>query len=77
MYEIRDIVVFKENHEWVGCIGFIEEVKEVTRDGEKTFRLMIGVPAPEKGVAYIYAYPDEIERMENVIKYPYEINNED
>lgn len=77
MFEKRDIVVFRENHAWVGCIGFISEVKEIEKDGKKTFRLMIGVPAPEKGVAYIYAYPEEVERMANLIKYPYEINVED
>lgn len=72
MFEKNDIIVFRENHEWVGCIGFVEEIKEVTKDGEKTFRLMIGVSIPMQGVAYVYAYPEEVEKMENA-KYPYEI----
>ena len=34
---------------------------------------MIGVPAPKRGVAYIFATPDEVENLNCTVKYPYEV----
>ena len=78
MFELNDIVCFRENHKWVGCIGFVNEIKKVKdKDGNDTIRLMIGVPCPQKGVAYIFSTPDEVENMQCATKYPYEIGSED
>ena len=74
MFEIRDIVCFRENHKWVGCIGFVNEIKKVKdEEGKDTLRLMIGVPVPQKGVAYIFATPNEVENLMCAYKYPYVI----
>lgn len=74
-FTLNDIVVFKENHKWVGCIGFINEIKPIKdNNGNDTFKIMVGVPIPQKGVAYTYATPDEIEKT---IIYPYDIRSEE
>lgn len=76
MFEIGDIVCFRENHKWIGCIGFVNEIKNIkNEDGSSTLRLMIGVPEPMRGVAYIFATPDEVENLSCAIKYPYEIRS--
>lgn len=49
----NDIVQFNEKHEWCGCIGIINEIKGT--------RIMVGVPIPEQGIAYIYCKLEEIE----------------
>ena len=51
MFELNDIVCFRENHKWVGCIGFVHEIKKIKKeDGNYGLRLMIGVPVPMQGV---------------------------
>ena len=30
--KIGDVVQFNENHEWCGCFGIIEEIKEIIED---------------------------------------------
>jgi len=49
-FNINDVVQFTENHKWRGCFGFVHEIKPCGGD----FRLMIGVPIPEQGTAFIY-----------------------
>ena len=44
---------FNENHEWCGCIGYVKEIK-----GE---RIMVGIRIPNRGVAYIYCYSEDLE----------------
>lgn len=74
MFQINDIVVFRENHKWVGCIGFVNEIKKIRNaDGKEILRLMIGVPAPMQGVAYIFATQEDVENMQCAFPYPYEI----
>lgn len=74
MFEVGDIVCFRENHKWIGCIGFVNEVKKIYKnDNVYTLRLMIGVPSPMQGVAYIFATPDEVENLNCAVKYPYEV----
>lgn len=51
----NEVVQFNEKHKWCGCLGIVEEVKES--------RIMVGVPVPEKGTAYIFAQPEELERI--------------
>lgn len=50
------VVQFNENHEWQGCLGIIEEVKDCGSNG---IRYMVGVPAPLQGTAYIYVMEHE------------------
>lgn len=74
MFEIDDIVCFRENHKWIGCLGFVDEIKPITTDtGEKSYRLRIAVPVPQEGIAYIFATPDEVENLYCAQKYPYKI----
>ena len=49
----NDLVQFNEKHKWCGCIGIVDKVKET--------KLLIGIPIPEQGTAYIFATPDEVE----------------
>lgn len=60
MFKVNDAVVFTENHKWFACLGYIEEIK-----GE---RIMVGVPMPEQGTAYIYCKKEDIEYIG---KYPF------
>ena len=48
---LNDVVQFNENHDWCGCLGIIEEVKDC---GDDT-KYMIGVPVPQGGAAYIFS----------------------
>lgn len=78
MFQIGDVVCFRENHKWIGCLGFVNEIKKIKDEkGNDTLRLMIGVPAPMEGVAYIFATPDEVENLLCAFKYPYEIGSEE
>ena len=55
----NNVVQFNENHKWCGCFGFVEEVS-----AEK---IMVGVPVPEKGTAYIFAKENELEFIGNAV----------
>ena len=62
--EIGDVVQFNENHKWCGCLGIINEKKEIHNSelqGEKKndIRYMVSVPIPQKGAAYIYVMQSE------------------
>lgn len=50
-FRVNDVVQFVENHKWCGCLGIVTEAKDCGND----VRLMIGVPVPEQGVAYIFS----------------------
>lgn len=54
------VVQFNENHKWCGSLGIIREVKECGDD----MRIMVGVPAPMQGTAFIF-----VMASENVIEY--------
>lgn len=71
MFELGDIVCFKAKHKWAGCLGFVEKIKQIK--GEETM-IMVGVPIPMKGIAYIYVMPDEIENLNCAYMYPGEID---
>lgn len=76
MFELKDIVCFRENHKWVGSLGFINEIKPIKKeDGTDTLRLMIAIPVPMEGIAYIFALPEEVENMG--CKYPYDIRGDE
>ena len=36
MFELNDIVCFRENHKWIGCIGFVNEIKPITDSNGKS-----------------------------------------
>lgn len=55
----NDVVQFIENHKWCGCLGIVTEDKGTPHPR----RYMIGVPMPDKGIAYIYDSGDYIERV--------------
>ena len=68
--KVGDVVQFNENHKWCGCLGIIEEIKEVHNsllngEGANDIRFMIGVPMPQQGTAYTFALASEfaIERI--------------
>ena len=48
-----DVVQFNEKHKWCGCIGIITEVKQS--------RIMVGVPVPEQGTAWVFCKPEEVK----------------
>ena len=54
--EIGDVVQFNENHKWCGCLGIVNE-KKILEDGIK---IMVGVPIPQQGTAYIFVMNNEI-----------------
>lgn len=58
----RDLVVFKKNHKWTGCIGYIDEIK--------LNKILIAVPQINNGVAYIYVQQDDIMIIK---RYPEEL----
>ena len=61
----KDVVQFIEGHKWCGCLGIIEEVKELKND----IRYLVGVPMPLQGIAYIFVLKSEnaIERIGQAI----------
>ena len=52
-FEKNMVVQFNESHKWCGCLGIVREVKPS--------KIMVGVPVPVKGTAYIFCQPEEIE----------------
>lgn len=66
----KDVVQFIEGHKWCGCLGIIEEVKELKND----IRYLVGVPMPLQGIAYIFVLKSEnaIERIGQAILVPKE-----
>lgn len=59
-----DVVQFNENHKWCGCLGIINEIKEIhnnelNEDGNNDIRFMVGVPIPQQGTAFIYVLKSE------------------
>lgn len=53
----NDVVQFTENHKWCGCLGVITEDKGY----DHPRRYMVGVPIPEKSIAYIFDDGSNIE----------------
>ena len=63
---VGDVVQFNENHKWCGCLGIINEKKEIHNNelqGEENndIRYMVGIPIPMQGTAYIYTLQSEFE----------------
>lgn len=53
MIKLNDVVQFNKNHKWRGCLGIVKEVKNL--------RIMVGVPVPMQGTAYIFCKEEDIE----------------
>lgn len=51
-YCIDDVVQFNESHKWCGALGIVSEVSP---------RMMVGVPVPNQGTAYVFCKPEEVE----------------
>lgn len=62
MAEIQknDVVQFNERHKWCGSLGIVTKVAEVAND----ILYIVGVPIPEKGIAYI-----RVLDSENAVEY--------
>ena len=61
---IGDVVQFNENHKWQGCLGIINEKKEIHNselkgEGMNDIKYMVGVPIPQEGTAFIYVLQSE------------------
>ena len=59
MIKPNDVVQFTENHKWCGCLGIVSKDKGY----DHPRRYVIGVPLPEKGIAYIFDDGSNIERI--------------
>lgn len=55
MIQEGDVIQFNETHKWTGVLGIVEEINRE--------RILVGVPAPEQGTAYIYCKKENIERV--------------
>lgn len=51
----NDVVQFNECHKWCGSYGYIESIH-----GSK---IMVAVPVPEKGTAYIFCTERDLVRI--------------
>lgn len=60
--EINNVVQFNEKHKWCGCLGIVEECENG--------KIMVGVPVPEKGTAYIFTKESEIDYIGNAVLVP-------
>ena len=49
------VVQFNEKHKWCGCFGFVDEIK-----GD---RLLVGVPIPQQGTAYIFCTKNDVDNI--------------
>lgn len=56
-YSVNEVVQFTEDHKWCGCLGIVDEVRDLGND----VRYMVGVPMPEQGTAYIFSMESENE----------------
>ena len=84
--DLGDVVQFNENHKWRGCLGIIDEKKEIHNEefqgeGKNDIRYMIGVPMPQQGTAFIFVLQSEfaIEKIGQAVLVPRaneESNNE-
>ena len=51
-FEKNMVVQFNESHKWCGCLGIVSEVKPE--------KVMVGVPMPQNGTAYIFCKHDDV-----------------
>lgn len=73
MYQKNEVVQFTEDHQWCGCFGRIDEVKELPNGA---IRYLIGVPIPGGSETYIFSNESdhEFEFIGNAVMIPKENN---
>lgn len=59
-----DVVQFLEKHKWCGCLGIVDSITPS--------QMMVGVPVPMQGIAYIFAKMDEVEVIGHAVMIPKE-----
>ena len=64
-FDKYDVVQFNENHNWCGCIGYIEEIK--------SSKIMVGIKIPQRGIAYIFARKKDLEYIGRMVLVPNEV----
>jgi hypothetical protein len=69
MLKVNDVVQFIESHKWIGCFGFVAEVKPS--------KIMVGVPVPERGIAYVYCKETDVEVIGEAVLITKEESNND
>ena len=62
--QVGTVIQFNENHKWCGCLGIINEIKEIHNpelngEGNNDIRFMVGVPMPQQGTAFIFVLKSE------------------
>ena len=62
----NDVVQFTESHKWVGCFGYVTEIRAI----RGRMRYMIGVPLPMQGTAYIFDDGSGIEKVGTAVLVP-------
>lgn len=64
MIQEGDVIQFNETHKWTGILGIVGENKQE--------RIMVGVPIPQKGTAYIYC---KKKTLSELVKRSLSLNN--
>lgn len=59
MIQEGDVIQFNETHKWTGILGIVEEINRE--------RILVGVPVPEEGTAYIHCKKENIEQVGEAI----------
>ena len=70
MLKYGDVVQFNEKHKWCGCLGFVS-------DTNTNNRVLVGVPMPKRGIAYIFADQDELEWVGKAALMPDNLGDEE
>ena len=68
MIKKNNVVQFTENHKWVGCFGYVTEIRVI----RGRMRYMIGVPLPMQGTAYIFDDGKKNEKVGTAVLVPAE-----
>lgn len=65
MIQEGDVIQFNETHKWTGILGIVGEIKQE--------RIMVGVPIPQKGTAYIHCKKKKTSK--ELVKRSLSLNN--
>lgn len=68
-FEVNEVVQFNELHKWRGCLGIVEEIK--------SDRIMVGVPVPQQGTAYVFCKDTDLEYIGDAVLTIQKDNEED
>ena len=70
MIKKNDVVQFTENHKWVGCFGYVTEVKFLNGMARYTIGVPMPIDGPMKGAAYIFDDGSGIEKVGTAVLVP-------